>query len=282
MSLRPVTDADIARVEGFLMRYIETSVFLISNLRKFGPSGGAHSYAMRYWMAENTGGDIAGIVAQSTGGTVMAQWPVAPDWPAAIATLPDPITGFIGDGDQMNALRAAAGLTNAETSLDAAETLYALDLTDIIPQPGHGTLRPILPEDAEALVPWRADYAANTLGEPAETAETRGREEITSYIAANSHRVLVDGDRYLSMTGFNATVDELVQVGGVYTPPEGRGQGLARRAVALHLQEAAEAGSTRAILFANDPSAMAAYEAIGFKPIGSFALIMFKEGHEAK
>ncbi len=81
------------------------------------------------------------------------------------------------------------------------------------------------------------------------------------------------------MTGFNATVDDLVQVGGVYTPPEGRGRGLARRAVALHLQEAREKGARRGILFANDPSAIAAYRAVGFRPIGRFVLIMFKEGH---
>lgn len=280
------TDAGVPAVEKFLSAHIETSVFLISNLRKYGPAGADAPYAMTYWMTfdPDRPNRVAGVIAQSSGGTVMGQWPDATTgqntWRDALACVPSPITGVIGDGPQMTALIDAAGLTDAPTNLYAKETLFMLDLRDLKPQPGPGQLRHLTDADRTVLLPWRTDYAINTLGEPAATGPARAEREITTYIAEQSHRLLVEGETILSMTGFNATVNDVVQVGGVYTPPDKRGQGLARRAVALHLQEACDAGVKRAILFANDPSAMAAYRAVGFIPTGQFLLAMFASPQE--
>lgn len=276
MTFRAVTPADVPEVEAFLLRHIETSVFLISNLRRFGPNGAAHPYAMTFWQTDDP---ICGVIAQSTAGVVMAQWPNGQDWAAALSVLPKPVTDAIGDSGQMNALLHAANIRNKPTHLDADEGLFTLWPRDLIPQPGIGTLRVLRESDRATLIPWRTDYAINTLGEPKETGPARADEEITAYIAADRHRLLVDGEQPLTMTGFNATVDDVVQIGGVYTPRERRDQGLARRAVALHLEEARASGAARAILFANDPSAVAAYEAVGFVRVGRFALIMFEKGH---
>ena len=70
---------------------------------------------------------------------------------------------------------------------------------------------------------------------------------------------------------------DLVQIGGVYTPPGLRGQGHARRAVALHREEARAEGIRTAILFASGAAACRAYEAIGFERIGSYALSILRK-----
>ncbi|MEL6960403.1 MAG: hypothetical protein AAGL89_15775, partial [Pseudomonadota bacterium] len=160
---RVVTPDDVPTVEAFLQEHIETSVFLIANLRRFGPSGGPHPYAMRYWCRGNP---IDGVIAQSTAGMVMAQCPGHDAWRPALACLEAPVTGLIGDGFQIHALRDAAGWTDAATTLDADEVLYALDLIRIVPQPGPGHLRPLQEEDRERILPWRIDYDVNTLGVP--------------------------------------------------------------------------------------------------------------------
>ena len=77
------------------------------------------------------------------------------------------------------------------------------------------------------------------------------------------------------MTGFNMVLDEAVQVGGVYTPPDRRGKGYARRVVGGHLLEARARGAKQAVLFAASEAAAAAYLAIGFQPVGAYALVMF-------
>jgi predicted GNAT family acetyltransferase len=58
---------------------------------------------------------------------------------------------------------------------------------------------------------------------------------------------------------------DVVQVGGVYTPPALRGKGHARLALALHLAEARGKGVGRAILYAFSEPAARAYRAIGFQ-----------------
>jgi GNAT superfamily N-acetyltransferase len=62
---------------------------------------------------------------------------------------------------------------------------------------------------------------------------------------------------------------------GVYTPPELRGRGHARAVVATSLIDARAAGATRAILFTPRPNAVAAYRAVGFAPIGHYAVVLF-------
>jgi predicted GNAT family acetyltransferase len=61
----------------------------------------------------------------------------------------------------------------------------------------------------------------------------------------------------------------------VYTPPELRGRGFARAAVAASLLEARAEGAARAVLFTSSGAAARAYEALGFVRAGSFGLVLF-------
>jgi predicted GNAT family acetyltransferase len=95
------------------------------------------------------------------------------------------------------------------------------------------------------------------------------------YLERDSHRLLYEGDRPVSRTGINAQVGDVVQIGGVYTPPQLRGQGYARRAVAYHLDELRQKGVKEAVLFAASDKAAQAYRAIGCKPAGRFAVVVY-------
>nr|WP_255743953.1 GNAT family N-acetyltransferase [Aliiroseovarius sediminis] len=90
-------------------------------------------------------------------------------------------------------------------------------------------------------------------------------------------RIMEVNGQPVAMTAINARLPDMIQIGGVYTPPTLRGKGYARRVVALHLAEEREQGVTNAILFASGPAACRAYEAIGFRHIGSYALAILKE-----
>jgi predicted GNAT family acetyltransferase len=83
-------------------------------------------------------------------------------------------------------------------------------------------------------------------------------------------------------TGFNARLPGIVQVGGVWVPPPLRRQGLARGAVALHLLEARTEGVGRAILFSASDHAARAYRSLGFREIGRFTLLLFREPQEVR
>ncbi|WP_296417040.1 GNAT family N-acetyltransferase [Pseudooctadecabacter sp.] len=273
MRWRAATDDDVPQMEDFLQAHLETSMFLVSNLRRFGPAGADHDYAMRYWV---TGSPISGVFALATNGAIMVQWPDAGDWSEPLALVDRSVTRLIGESGQIAQLRHAAGLDAADTSLNSEETLFSLALDKATMPDGPGHLRRVVEADRPVLRDWMLDYDVNTLGLTRADAEARVDREFDAALAAGSRRILAEGETPLCLTGFNAVVDDIVQVGPVYTPPEHRGKGHARRAVALHLQEARKDGANRSILFATDPSAIAAYRAVGFRPIGRFSLIFFE------
>ena len=68
------------------------------------------------------------------------------------------------------------------------------------------------------------------------------------------------------------------RIGPVYTPPELRGRGYARAAVASHLESVVPHGVARSILFtdeANEP-ARRCYLGLGYEIVGQYGLIFFE------
>ena len=102
--------------------------------------------------------------------------------------------------------------------------------------------------------------------------------ELMDGVARGEIWLLEEAGRPVSTTGFNATLDEAVQVGGVWTPPRLRGRGYARAAVAASLLEARSAGVRRSVLFTGPENlpAQKAYEALGFRQVGSYRLVLLR------
>jgi predicted GNAT family acetyltransferase len=103
------------------------------------------------------------------------------------------------------------------------------------------------------------------------------RAEIDRLQREGSHWIVLDGGQPVSYSAFNARLPDIVQVGGVWTPPELRGGGYGRAVVAGSLLDARAAGVDRAVLFTGEEnrSARAAYEALGFRVVGDYALVIF-------
>jgi predicted GNAT family acetyltransferase len=88
--------------------------------------------------------------------------------------------------------------------------------------------------------------------------------------------VLVQDETPVAYSVFNATLPDIVQIGGVWTPPESRGRGYARSVVAGSLLAAHQQEVRRAVLFANpaNAAARAAYLSIGFEIVGDYGLVL--------
>ncbi|KPP84029.1 MAG: putative acetyltransferase [Rhodobacteraceae bacterium HLUCCA08] len=268
--MRPARPADQPDIDRFLRDRLDSSMFLLGNLRRYGPCGGTAPRAMRFWIA----GDMAGVVALSTEGIVMPQLPDGAGPDLARILRGAKLRGFIGAGDQVEAARRACGLIAAPTNLDAQERLFARPLRGFGHDAAPGmTLAPLAAWRDTALA-WRMAYHAEVLGTPADRIAPTARADIESCLETDSHRILLQDGRPVAMTGFNMMLPEAVQVGGVYTPPELRGRHLARTALGLHLAEAARQ-HPRAILFAKSDQAIRAYRALGFRETGRFALVLF-------
>lgn len=277
--IRAAVAADAPALEAFLARHPESSMFLRQNLAAHGPEGGPEDYAARFWGLDERG-EVAGVVALTTKGMALMQLPgPQPLGGFRQALAGAQIIGMNGEAEQVARLRAALGLAEAPCSLDRTEPLYRLALADLVLPGGPDMrLRAAAPADAGLLTGWTAEYLVETLAaQPGPQTEARAAAQIAMLTAAGRLRLLEQAGTPVAMTSFNAVLPAIVQVGGVFTPPARRGRGHARAAVALHLAEARAAGAREAILFASGPPAMRAYEAIGFRRIGSYQLVFFTD-----
>jgi predicted GNAT family acetyltransferase len=134
--------------------------------------------------------------------------------------------------------------------------------------------------DLSVLVDWDIGFRTEALGErDAEQKRCAIERAIAQRLEAGAANVWVlerDG-KLVARCLFGAALNDMVQVGGVWTPPSDRGKGYARAVVAASLREAGAQGVRRAVLVAHDAGAIRAYEAIGFERVGRYTLVTLAE-----
>ena len=269
------TLTDRAEIEAFLTPLAEYAMFPLFNLATYG-MGGGHPYAVSFWLIR-TSGQISDVLCQTDYGMVM---PVLPsqDYAAAAGALHGrAVAGIVGPKHWARGLQISAGLTDAPSSLDQDEPQFLLHMSDLEYPDGPGDIAPLSQAPEDIIKDWMLDYQLRTLNTPPAAAAQRVHDSYRRYCDAKSHVVLMQDGIPLAMTGFNAHLPDIVQVGGVYTPPALRGKGYARRAIALHLARAKEQGVTRATLFSANDSASTASRALGFQQIGLWTSLLLQE-----
>ncbi|MCY1127728.1 GNAT family N-acetyltransferase [Frigidibacter sp. RF13] len=267
---------DSGKIASFLEAYIDWAMFPLSNLRA-GQRGEAGRYRTRF-LIRRVGESITGALGHSATGML---FPVIPDLSSAdVAALRpllagEAVSGLIGRKDWAHPLAASLGFDRAARQRFTDEPGFALDLNRLrMPDRTGLTLAPLCHKDRALLIGWRGAYHVEILGlDPAKADETAAAD-IDEYVARGSHRLLLQDGTPVAMTGVNAALERIVQIGGVYTPPALRGRGFARAAVALHLEELHGRGIRRAVLFAASEGAARAYRAIGFEPTGEMTMLL--------
>lgn len=268
----PAVAAEQAEIMAFLAPHAPYAMFPLNNLVQFGMAGGS-DLAVTCWLSRDAG-QITDVMTVCDNGMALPFLPSA-DYAAALRAIADRgVIGIIGPRDHVRGLQAA-GFAGLRCTLDRDEPHFLLDLDQMVIPDGPGDLRALGDAPRDVMLAWMTAYEVEGLNTPADQAAARAATALATYLRRDSHRVLMADGVPLAMTGFNAQLPDIVQVGGVYTPPNLRGQGYARRAVALHLAQAAGQGVTRATLFAGCPAAARAYQAIGFVRIGEWTILLF-------
>lgn len=288
-SVHILEPGDESRLEAFLRPRLDSSMILLSNLRRAGLVDRGEPFEGTYY-ATSTGGDITGVAAHYWQGNLILQAPEhLEELLGAISPPPDrPIQGLLGLGDQVAEAVQLLGWTPADLKLDEQEGLYALPLAElVVPESlraNHLRGRRVERRDLDRVAGWRVDYCLESLGdEDTPELQAQCREDMERSIERGDTWVLEDSsatgdDAAVAMTSFNATLDEAVQVGGVWTPRELRGRGYGRAAVAVSLLDARAEGVDRAILFTGDDNvpAVKAYAALGFRLIGDHRIVLLR------
>lgn len=282
MMLRRLTDGDEALLEEFLAFHADSSMFLRSNARRAGLAYSGKPFQAVYAAAFRDG-RVIGVVAHGWNGMLLLQAPEEADRLAlaCVEWSGLPITGFAGPAAHVRQARSALKLEEAETTVEGDEALYALNLSDlVIPAPlatGAIVCRAPHSDERDTLCAWRLAYDIELLGaNDSPEARAGSASFLDAQIADANVWVAVEGDRPVSLSAFNAALPDIVQLGGIYTPPALRGRGFARVAVAASLIAARERGASRAVLFTNNLNAVRTYEALGFRRGGDYSLVLFR------
>jgi ribosomal protein S18 acetylase RimI-like enzyme len=276
--LRP-GDEDV--LEAFLLPRVDSSMFLIGNMRSSGLVDDGQPYAGTYAAAFESG-EIVGVVAHYWNRNLVFQAPVHLDvlWRAAVEASGRPIQGLIGPTDQVGAAKAALHIDDSDVQMDETERLYSLRLDVLIEPEGlsSGRLkgRRIRPGDVELVTAWRVAYSVEALGaDDTPQLWEQCRAGVERYLAEQLTWILEDRGQPVACSSFNTAIEEAVQIGGVWTPPEHRRRGYGRSVVAASLLDARSQGVEKAVLFTGEGNVAAqkAYTALGFRHIGDYRII---------
>lgn len=279
--IRVLAPGDEHALESFLKQHADTSMFLRSNLRAAGLAYEGKPLQAQY-VAAFDGDRIVAVVAHCWNDMLLVQAPVQVEAVAraAVEHSGRGVAGLSGPADQVAAARHALGLDDRPSTKFGSEELFALDLADlVVPKPitdGRWSTRHPHADELEHLTGWRVDFALEALKRPdAPGLREECRQDVTLLHEQESDWVLEADGAVVAYSAFNATLPDLVQIGGVWVPVELRGRGYGRGVVAGALLEARRRGVSRAVLFAEREDAKRAYLGIGFERRGEFGFVLF-------
>ncbi|HTX02416.1 MAG TPA: GNAT family N-acetyltransferase [Candidatus Acidoferrales bacterium] len=271
-------------MQAFLAQRLQSSFILVANLTADGFAYEGRPYQGIYVGAFD-GDELAGVAAHYWNDNLIFQAPryAAELGAAALRESARPCAGLVGPWDQIALARTALGFQERPTRYDSKEILYGVELAHLrTPEnlnSGSVTCRRAVPEDLPVLTSLALDDTFETFGD-AQTPERRIkiRDALERDIAQGLLFILDAGGSVVAKSSFHGIANGAVQIGGVYTPPALRGRGYARSVVAGSLLMAREAGESKAFLFTNEKNVAArrAYEALGFRPIGDYGIILFR------
>ncbi|MCR9274102.1 MULTISPECIES: GNAT family N-acetyltransferase [Mameliella] len=271
--IRKATPADIGPMAAFLDAHVETSMFLLGNLEAHGTEDTTHPHGTAFFLRE-TGDGITGVFGCTNGGFLMCQLPGLTATEAqTYAHLLKGYTlqGMTGEADQVQVILDALPVPPEAWRLNRIEPLYRMDIGGLTP---GSDIRPPAEADVPWLSDWFAQYMTETQTAPPGDLHAAATRRAELAVGAPRIRIMDRDGSPVAMAAINAKAGQAVQVGGVFVPPDRRGQGFGGQVVQALLAEMAGQGVTTAILFAASPEAAKTYERIGFARVGGYRIAM--------
>ncbi|HEX8438300.1 GNAT family N-acetyltransferase [Archangium sp.] len=287
VEVRALGPGDEAALERLLAAHPHSSLFLMSNSRASGLRDGDLPYQGAYVGAFEEG-MLRGVGALYWSGILVLQAPEHLDLVVEelARRAARPLRGFSGPWSQCERARRVLGLEGAACTLEGKEVLFVLELARLRIPPalasGEVHSRRARDEESDLLAHWRHDYLVEIMGKrPGEPLMAEAREFVSRTMREGSLFVLTHGPSVVALSAFNARLPEVVQVGGVYTPPALRGRGHARAVVAGSLRMALAEGARSSVLYTpiDNLPAQRAYRALGFEEVGDYGVILLEQEH---
>jgi len=268
----------------YLQQRYETSLFLLGNLEAYGASSGESPNSGNF-KAVTKDGITVGAYCLTKRGNLLVQGEDDANLVALIGADVDDearqrqvvIAGVLGPWSIAAAIWdhfSSKGIIHS-TSFRSKEILYRLSDLSVEVSAAH-QVRLLTPDDHDQWRPLRLAY----LEEEGLRQDMSEEDFRKGFLSLTQRRVIwgafSEDQKLISMAGLNTKTREIGQIGGVYTFPTHRGQGIART-VMQHLIRDVQVihKINKLILFTGEKNlpAQRLYEKLTFAKCGHFGLI---------
>ncbi|MGH8254688.1 MAG: GNAT family N-acetyltransferase [Steroidobacteraceae bacterium] len=282
-SIEPLGPENVQEAQAYLAAHEDTAQFLINNLREHGFSMDQHPNSGNFKLIRE-GGAVGAVFCLTRRGNLLAQMSAdhAREVLQACREESIPIKGFVGD---WLSIAPIFGLFRSQRpdyvpGYDSKEILYAYDLRpDDLSLSHDARVRFLEKRDFPQWLDLEHAYLEEC-SLPDDLTREQAQQEFSTEIQRRTLWGLFGGAELISRAALNSKGEGVGQVGGVFTPMRHRRKGYAR-ATMLHLMKDCRDvhGHRKSLLFTGeaDVAAIGLYESLGYRAVGSFALIFGRE-----
>jgi uncharacterized protein len=287
VNLRRLVRGDEEALEARLAARPDTTMFLRSNLARAGIEHTGEPYSGTY-VGLFDDEELASVGAHYWNDNIVLSTSdighVAPLTRYLVDTSKRRVAGLFGVWNEVTAAKNALHVTDEMVRWSSRELLFALRLDDlVVPRAlddGSVSVREPHDEELAFLLEWRMEYCFETMRTPDDPMTRAQQKQVLDSLQKRHHHfvALDEGGSPVAYSAFNATLPDIVQIGGVWTPKPLRNRGYARAAVSGSLLAARARDVARAVLFTpeDNVAAQRSYAALGFRVVGDYGLVFVK------
>ncbi|MFW7378885.1 MAG: GNAT family N-acetyltransferase [Oligoflexus sp.] len=282
MLIRPWYEEWRTEIENYLLERIDTSMFILNNLENYGPYLNEHPNSGNIKVIYSPDG-VLGVFCLTRRGNILAN--IRSDILDGylvdaildeLVSEPVSIKGILGNWDAVSSIANAKVYSGIWSKIGyiSKEPSYSLDRLSNDLETGDG-IRLLNENDYHEWRNLRIAYLQET-GLSQDLSESDFKEIYQTQAQAQMHWGLFEDNTLISITNMNSRYKNIGQVGGVYTIPEFRSRGLAKKVVRHQLADMKRVhGLDRAILFTGEDNipAQKVYQRLGFTPQGIFGIV---------
>jgi RimJ/RimL family protein N-acetyltransferase len=273
-----IDEQNLAGASDFLERYAETSLFLLSNIRAFGPRLGESLYSANL-KGLRCGNEWRAVFCVTRGGTVLAQ--TAGETAPAAQILESckaeaiPIRGVVGEWQITKTIwDLLVAIGELRPGFVSREISYRLDLRSAAPPPVSSAARMLNADDHAQWAELEVAYLRET-GLPEQGTREQHKAAFLRSTRLGHWWGVFEGECLVSLAAIIAQHRSLGQVGGVYTVPSRRGEGLGLAVMGALVRDSRDTHHLEQLfLFTGEENVAARrlYESLGFERFGYFGL----------
>ncbi|MDX1924728.1 MAG: GNAT family N-acetyltransferase [Rickettsiaceae bacterium] len=281
MNIRLLNNEDTQVLEEYLAPHRAECIFICSSIKSAGINYNGADFEGEYFGFFDKNDQLQGVIVHYWNGNIMMHARDNNILEKLISHLKTNISrppeGIFCPSITAEFLIKELGISSSSFRVNRNEGLYEMNLETLNQVSLEDSMKVVVAQDLSKniLTTWMQTYYIEALGFVNDAyLEQKVQEFWKLRLKKNDSWVLLLNGTPVALSAFRARLEDMVQVGPVWTPPEYRNRGFARLLVNYTLQQEKLKAIKKAVLFAHNPAAIKAYVSVGFKKIRTYRIAL--------